>query len=80
MNQQKNPNKKRELNAPLFKTSVSINSEGQLITDHEWVDPKKLIHVLDTISYKHILASVIRHCLSESVGFDEKLNKLLKSL
>ena len=80
MNQQKKNNKKREHIAPLFKTSVYINNNGQLITDHEWVDPKKLIQVLDTISYKHILASVIRHCLSESLGFDEKLNKLLKNL
>ena len=80
MNQQKNRNKKRERYAPLFKTSVSINNNGQLITDHEWVDPKKLIQVLNRIAYKHILASVIRHCLAESISFDEKLNKLLKNL
>tara|TARA_Y100000310_G_C20192862_1_gene583282 strand:- start:9 stop:251 length:243 start_codon:yes stop_codon:yes gene_type:complete len=79
MNQQKKSNKKRERIAPLFKTSVSINNNGQLITDHEWVDPKKLLEALDKIAYRHILASVIKHCLSESIGFDEKLNKLLKS-
>ena len=80
MNQQKKSNKKRERIAPLFKTSVSINNNGQLITDHEWVDPKKLLEALDKIAYKHILASVVKHCLSESIGFDEKLNKLLKNI
>ena len=80
MNQRKKPNKKREQNlAPLFKTCVSVNNHGQLITDHEWVDPKKLVEALDTVAYTHVLASVVRHCMSDSINFDKKLDSLLKT-
>ena len=80
MNQQKQSNKKREHNAPLFKTCISINNNGQLIIDHEWINPKKLTAALEKTSYKYILASIVSHCMSESLVFDEKINKLLKSL
>ena len=48
----KKANKKRELNAPLFKTCVSVDTNGQLIIDHEWVDPKKLLIALEKTSYR----------------------------
>ena len=77
----KKANKKRELNAPLFKTCVSVDTNGQLIIDHEWVNPKKIIERLnDDNYYKYILASIVKHCMSESVTFDERLNKLLKQI
>ena len=80
MNQQKQNNKKREHNAPLFKTCVSVNDNGNLIIDHEWVDPNLLVIALEKTSYRHILASIVRHCMSESSGLDEKINKLLKHI
>ena len=76
-------NKKREHNAPLFKTCVSIDTNGQLVIDHEWVDPKKLITALSIYKddyYKHILSAIIKHCKAESLSFDDKLNKLLKQM
>ena len=73
-------NKKRERSAPLFKTSVSINTNGKLIIDHEWVSPKKIIENLGNIKYKHTIASIVMHCMSESIVFDERLNKLLKNI
>ena len=76
----KKANKKRELNAPLFKTCVSVDTNGQLIIDHEWVDPKKLLIALEKTSYRYTSASIVRHCISDSVGFDEKINKLLKNI
>ena len=80
MTQQKQRNKKREHNAPLFKTCVSVNNNGNLIIDHEWVDPKLLVAALEKTSYRHILAAIVSHCMSESIGFDEKINKLLKHI
>ena len=83
MNQQKQSNKKRERNAPLFKTCVSVNTKGNLIIDHEWVNPAKLITSLSRYKddhYKHIFVAIINHCMSESLGFDEKLNKLLRQM
>jgi hypothetical protein len=74
------PNKKRERNAPLFKTCVSINTNGNLIIDHEWASPKKIIENLGDIEYKYTIASIVKHCMSESVTFDERLNKLLKNI
>ena len=80
MTQQNQSNKKRERNAPLFKTCVSVNTDGNLIIDHEWVNPNHLIAALEKTSYEHILASIVKHCMSESLVFDDKLNKLLKHI
>ena len=80
MNQQKQSNKKREHNAPLFKTCVSVNTDGNLIINHEWVDPGRLVAALKKTSYEHILASIVKHCMSESLVFDDKLNKLIKHI
>ena len=80
MNQPKQKNKKRERNAPLFKTCVSVNTDGNLIINHEWVDPNRLIAALEKTSYEHILASIVKHCMSESLVFDDKLNKLIKHI
>ena len=76
-------NKNREHNAPLFKTCVSVNTKGNLIIDHEWVSPEKLIAALSgnkEDNNKHIFVAIINHCMSESLGFDEKLNKLLRQM
>ena len=81
INQNQKINKKREHIAPLFKTVVSVNTQGNLIIDHEWVNPKKILERLnDDNYYKYILASIVKHCMSESVTFDERLNKLLKNI
>ena len=48
-----NQNKKRERNAPLFKTCVSIDTNGQLVIDHEWIEPKNLIEALSI--YKDVI-------------------------
>ena len=80
MTQQKQRNKKREHNAPLFKTCVSVNTDSNLIINREWVDPNRLITALKKTSYEHILASIVKHCMSESLVFDDKLNKLLKHI
>ena len=80
MTQQNQSNKKREHNAPLFKTCVSVTTDGNLIIDHEWVDPNRLIAALKKTSYEHILASIVKHCMSESLVFDDKLNKLIKHI
>ena len=74
------PNKKRERNAPLFITKVSINTDGNLIINHEYTNPKTIIERLDDTHYKYIISSIVKHCMSESVNFDERLNKLLKQL
>ena len=84
-------NKKRERNAPLFITKVSINTiggnnlyltntDGNLIINHEYPNPKTIIERLDDTHYKYIISSIVKHCMSESVNFDERLNKLLKQL
>ena len=76
-------NKKREHNAPLFKTCVSIDTNGQLVIDHEWIEPKNLMDAMAIYKddyYKHILSAIIKHCKSESVFFDDKLNKLLRQM
>ena len=76
-------NKKGKRNAPLFKTCVSVNTKGNLIIDHEWADPEKIIDALSGYKddhYKYIFAAIVKHCLSESIGFDEKLNKLLRQV
>ena len=76
-------NKKREHNAPLFKTSVSIGSDGLLVINHEWIEPSKLLDALSIYKddyYKHRLSAIIKHCKSESVSFDDKLNKLLRQM
>ena len=78
-----NQNKKREHNAPLFKTCVSIGTDGQLVIDHEWIEPSKLIDALSIYKddyYKHVLSSIIKHCKSESLSFDDKINKLLRQM
>ena len=78
-----NQNKKREHNAPLFKTCVSIDTKGQLVIDHEWVDPKKLITALSIYKddyYKYILAAIVKHCKSEYYTFDDKLRNLLRNI
>ena len=79
----KKGNKKREHNAPLFKTCVSIGTDGQLVIDHEWIEPKNLIEALSIYKdnyYRYILSAIIKHCKSESLSFDDKLNKLLKQM
>lgn len=79
----KKRNKKREHNAPLFKTCVSIDTSGRLVIDHEWVDPKKLIDALSIYKddyYRYILSAIVKHCKSESMSFDDKLNKLLRQM
>ena len=73
-------NKKRERNAPLFITKVSINTDCILIINHEYPNPKTIIERLDDTHYKYIISSIVKHCMSESVNFDERLNKLLKQL
>ena len=73
-------NKKREHEAPLFITKVSINTDGNLIINHEYPNPKTIIERLNDTHYKYIISSIVKHCMSESVNFDERLNKLLKQL
>lgn len=73
-------NKKREHEAPLFITKVSINTDGNLIINHEYPNPKKIIEQLNDTHYKYIISSIVKHCMSESVNFDERLNKLLKQI
>ena len=75
-----NQNKKREYNAPLFKTVVSINNDGNLIINHEYPNPKKIVERLNDTHYKYIIASIVKHCMAESINFDERLNKLLKQI
>ena len=79
----RNQNKKREHNAPLFKTCVSIDTNGQLVIDHEWVEPKKLLDALSIYKddyYKYTLAAIVKHCKSESHNFDDKLRNLLRNI
>ena len=67
----------------MFKTSVSIATNGRLVIGHELVAPKKLIDALSIYKddyYKYILSAIIKHCQSESLTFDDKLNKLLKQV
>ena len=73
-------NKKRERNAPLFITKVSINTDGNLIINHEYHNPKTILERIDDTHYKYIISSIVKHCMSESVNFDERLNKLLKQM
>ena len=73
-------NKKREHNAPLFKTVVSINNDGNLIINHEYPNPKKIVERLNDTHYKYIISAIVKHCMAESVNFDERLNKLLKQI
>ena len=73
-------NKKRERNAPLFITKVSINTDGNLIIYHEYPNPKSILERIDDTHYKYIISSIVKHCMSESVNFDERLNKLLKQI
>ena len=73
-------NKKREHEAPLFITKVSINTDGNLIINHAYPNPKKIIEQLNDTHYKYIISSIVKHCMSESVNFDERLNKLLKQI
>ena len=40
-------NKKREHEAPLFKTVVSINTDGNLIINHEYPNPKTIVERLE---------------------------------
>ena len=75
-----NQNKKREHEAPLFKTIVSVRTDGNLIIDHEWVNPEKIIERLNDTHYKYIISSIVKHCMSESINFDERLNKLIKRI
>ena len=75
-----NQNKKREHNAPLFKTVVSINNDGNLIINHEYPNPKKIVERLNYTHYKYIISAIVKHCMAESVNFDERLNKLLKQI
>ena len=75
-----NQNKKREHNAPLFKTVVSINNDGNLIINHEYPNPKKIVERLNDTHYKYIISAIVKHCMAESVNFDERLNKLLKQI
>ena len=42
-----NQNKKRERNAPLFITKVSINTDGNLIINHEYPNPKTIVERLE---------------------------------
>ena len=67
----------------MFKKCLSIDTNGRLVIDHEWVDPKNLIDALSIYKddyYKYILSAIIKHCQSESLTFDDKLNKLLKQV
>ena len=73
-------NKKREHEAPLFKTVVSINTDGNLIINHEYPNPKTILERIDDTHYKYIISSIVKHCMSESVNFDERSNKLLKQM
>ena len=73
-------NKKREHEATLFKTEVSINTDGNLIINHEYPNPKTILERIDDTHYKYIISSIVKHCMSESVNFDERLNKLLKQM
>ena len=75
-----NQNKKSEHNAPLFKTVVSINNDGNLIINHEYPNPKKIVERLNDTHYKYIISAIVKHCMAESVNFDERLNKLLKQI
>ena len=75
-----NQNKKREHYAPLFKTVVSINNDGNLIINHEYPNPKKIVERLNDTHYKYIISAIVKHCMAESVNFDERLNKLLKQI
>ncbi len=50
-------NKKREHEAPLFITKVSINTDGNLIINHEYPNPKKIIEQLNDTHYKYIISS-----------------------
>ena len=76
----KKTNKKREHKAPLFKTVVSINNDGNLIINNEYPNPKKIVERLNDTHYKYIIASIVKHCMAESINFDERLNKLLKQI
>ena len=74
-------NKKREHEAPLFKTVVSINTDGNLIINHEYPNPKAIVERLEKDThYKYIISAIVKHCMAESVNFDERLNKLLKQI
>ena len=62
---------------------MSIDTNGQLVIDHEWIEPKNLMDAMAIYKddyYKHILSAIIKHCKSESVLFDDKLNKLLRQM
>ena len=56
-------------------------SDGNLIINHEYPNPKTIIERLEKDThYKYIISSIVKHCMAESVIFDERLNKLLKQI
>ena len=75
--------KKREREALLYKLEVQLNSDGNLMFNYEWVNPSKLLDALKKYkSYdaKHILCSIIRHCVSNSHALDSEIKYLLRNI
>lgn len=66
--------------AIIFKTEVSIDNKGNLITRHESLPPEPVLKELGNDFYAHLINAVVRHCKADSQYFDEQLNGLLKSL
>ena len=56
------------------------SNDGNLIINHEYPNPKKIVERLNDTHCKYIIASIVKHCMAESVNFDERLNKLLKQI
>jgi len=66
--------------AILFRTVVSINNEGNLVTRHESLPTKDVLNKIKDEYYSHLICAIVNHCKADSHYFDEQLNGLLKSI
>ena len=73
MKQQKLRNKKREHEALLYKLEVKINTDGNILFNYDWVKPEHILDNLKKYEYKHIICSIVRHCLSNGYKLDDEL-------
>jgi len=73
----------RKTDSELFNMKVSLTDTSQIAVDLDYVAPNKLKDSLENINeifYANLLASVVKHCIENSLKLNNDIKRLIERI
>ena len=73
----------RKTDSELFNMKISLTDASQIAVDLDYIAPNKLKDKLENINeifYANLLASVVKHCIENSLKLNNDIKRLIERI